>query len=193
MKKNVMLRDLKDFIDKKGNKPILSCVHFSKDGSITATDSHVLVTIRDYHKLTEDFNLNLVYFNQDTDTYPDTEHLLQLNPGTVEYTIKGGTINSVVTWLKNHKKYNTHIKITMVDNKLVLSTDNDSIMLDGVHDTTEKFENTFVQGSYLYSALNIINDYATGEDVELSWWGPFRPLQISALNITTLVTPLRVF
>lgn len=75
MDNNKLLKHLKKAAFKSDSRPILQCAHYGKDGSLSATDSHRLLKINDFHQHKEAFNLNLKTMEIMEENYPDTSRL----------------------------------------------------------------------------------------------------------------------
>ena len=193
MKKNTLMRDLKGFIDTKESRPVLSCLHFDKDGSITATDSHVLVHVSNWHHLNKDFNLNLLYMTEDTSRYPDISRIMAADAGVVEYTIAGAGLAEVVQWVKGNKAggKDNPIKITLDNEIMKFSSAVSSITVAGTLDSGSHMEETLADPKYLYNVLNILNDAAEGKDVKLTWWSALHAIRMCYADMTTQLAVLR--
>ena len=189
MKKNTLMRDLKGFIDSTEIRPILSCLHFDKDGSITATNSHVLVHVDNWHHLNKDFNLNLLYMTEDQGRYPDVKRIIPSDAGVVQYTIAGAGLADVVRWVKGNKAGGNDnlVKITLDNEVMKFSSAVSSVTVAGTLDSGDCMSETWVGSKHLYSVLTILNDAAAGKDIKLNWWGAYHVIKLCCADMTTLL------
>jgi DNA polymerase III sliding clamp (beta) subunit (PCNA family) len=192
VKKNQLERAFKNVINKRADRPMLNCLHFDQDGSITATDSHVLLRLSNTHNLKTNFNLNLLSFTQDVGAYPETSKLI---PDTYEsaFTLNQKDIDEILTFLKPLKGDN-RVKLVIENGGDPLLSNGASLIYPKFHNYVGETVSIALKATYLYNALAFFKDYLTpNEDVDFWYNGSLRPLALKVRGATYLITPVRTY
>jgi DNA polymerase III sliding clamp (beta) subunit (PCNA family) len=192
VKKNQLERAFKNVINKRADRPMLNCLHFDKDGSITATDSHVLLRLSHAHNLKTDFNLNLLSFTQDAGAYPETSKLI---PETYEsaFVLNQADIDDVLTFLKPLKG-DSRVALALVSGGEFLLSNGASLIYPKFRNYIGETVSISFKATYLYNALAFFKDYMTpNEDLDFWYNGALRPLALKVRGATYLITPVRTY
>ena len=216
-KKNAVMNTFKKVVDNTGNRPVLGCINFSKDGNMVATNSHVLLKIEGTHKPTKHdllFNLSQGVPMGDVN-YPNTDRVIPDNSENT-VTIKSDSFPVLILWLKALGKKEL-VSISMNDkNELVFTCDNnpainfsignndiymekhdsDEVSVKGLEYTGKLDKlNILCNAHYLLWGLQLYRDikasyitFGFGSDQETI---NLRPLTMISEQFTYVVTPRR--
>lgn len=197
-KKNVVLNTFKKVVDTTGNRPVLSCINFDKDGSMVATNSHVLLKIEGTHQPTErDLLFNPVQgVPMEGVNYPNVDRIIPDN-STNTVTISSDSFPALVVWLKALGKKEL-VNISASDkNELVFTSDSNPAInysVDYDSNYTGKLDtlNISVNASYLLTGLQLYKD-VNADCVTFGFSGNVRPLTMVCDQFTYLIAPIRKY
>ena len=195
--KNKLEAAFKKVISKDNNRPILQAIHFDKDGSLTATDSHVLLRINSAHSLEKDFNFDLAHFTESKDgDYPETKRLIPIT-FEQELRLNPAEFHEILPTLKA-MKYEQPVKIRNVPGKSILeiSSEISAVKLNytGAPVSDKAIIDITVNPIYLTNMLDFYSWYCPkGVNLNLGYSGSLRPMAFQALDATYLITPIRTF
>lgn len=189
MRKNKLFKHLKAAVDSTGKRPILECLHFEKDGSYVVTDSHVLLRMEHQHHLEQDFNLNLLTFEEDQFDYPETHRLIP-SESTGSLKLTTDLLDTLVTVLKGQTE---PVKIELNDGDATLL--GQGVRLPMGEWRSPSMSPVTLNPKLLLKAVSFFDDYITAQSqtVTLSIISDLRPIVFKSGNATYLVTPIRTF
>lgn len=193
MKFGKLERALKTATSSKEDRPVLQSVHFDKDGSITATDSHVLLRLEDQHHLETDFNWNLKYFTEELGMFPDTKRLIP-DEYNARLVFSSAVISDFAKMLKALKgQLDTVVHIVVKGEQLTASRDGFTAAMPVLEKSGDEIDFS-VNALYLMQALEFFAEYLRPlEKIELGYTAPLRPFVLKARKATYLITPVRTF
>ncbi len=180
-------------------RPILKCVHFDKDGSISVTDSHRLLRISDFHSHKEEFNQDLSTMMLLDGNYPDTSRLIPKKFST-EITISLSVLIRIMKALGTSSEECVHWKL--LEHKIIFSNQSDKF---NYGEPIEISANANIEGDlfdisfkarYVKECCEFFMDakerYAI-DDVTIKMFSPIRPVifTIDESKYIYLVTPMR--
>lgn len=194
-----LYKHLKRTASNMETRPILKCVHFDKDGSISVTDSHRLLRINDFHEHEQEFNQDLTSMRLLDGNYPDTKRLIP-NEFTTEIIISLSVLIRVMKALGTSAAET--VKWSLKDNKIVFSNQSDKFYYGEPIEISanakiegEQIDITFM-AKYVKECCEFFMDakerYAL-DDVTIKMYSPVRPVifTIDESKYIYLVTPVR--
>lgn len=195
MKAKKLERALKNAASQSSTRPILQCVHYDPDGSITATDSHIMLRLDSMHSLKQPFNLNLQTFKEIDEAYPDTLHLItdkKENPTSFQIDLKN--IVAALSFLKALKDEVITLEPLAKNQKgIILKTKTQSYLLP-VEEFNGDLKKISVTADNLFKCFQFYGDYLThGQTVQVYCYGKFEPILFKSGKSTYLVTSVAVF
>lgn len=123
MQDNKLYKHLKKIVSKYETRPSLQCVQYHKDGSLRATDSHVMLKINDFHNLDLEKSIlqNISTLEFDTEnSYPETDHLLNRDGKTRKLVVSLGVMQRIINALKEGSFSNT-VELELAENHLKMT------------------------------------------------------------------------
>ncbi|WP_416353908.1 hypothetical protein ACNAN0_03790 [Agrilactobacillus fermenti] len=193
MKAKKLERALKNATSQSSTRPILQCVHYDPDGSITATDSHIMLRLDSMHSLKQPFNLNLQTFREEDGIYPDTLRLIPDNKtNSASFLLSAADITDVLGFLKALKT--EVVTLAKADAGLTLKTKTQEYLLS-IQDFKGALKKLSVTANNLFKCLQFYSDYLSGaqDKVRVSYYGDLSPVLFESKQATIVVTPVRVF
>lgn len=194
-----LYKHLKRTASNMETRPILKCVHFDTDGSISVTDSHRLLRINKFHEHEQEFNQDLTSMRLLDGPYPDTKRLIPTE-FTTEITISLSVLIRVMKALGTSAAET--VKWSLKENKIVFSNQSDKIYYGEPIEISanakiegEQFDITFM-AKYVKECCEFFMDakerYAV-DDVTIKMTSPLRPVvfTIDESKYIYLVTPVR--
>ena len=191
----------KKAVSSANSRPALQCLHFSEDGSVIATDSHVLLRIEDFHHLKQDFNLNLKTFGECDENYPDTSRII---PKSYQYQFHAKTSDliDVLPIIKGMAK----LKSANDPAVLKWENDNETLTIAGgennlvtVHipivvqnRSSDPLEVSF-NAEYMAQAIEFFTQALPTDEVIFNFNASLTPFSLTAQKATYLITPIRRF
>lgn len=202
MKANKLLKHLKRAVSKFDSRPILKCAHYDEDGSLTATDSHRMLYIKEFHTHGKTFNQDVKTMELKDMKYPDVSRLL---PNKEDSKTK--VVISLEVLLRVAKALNS------LPNEIIkMSVGKTSIKFKNQHDEMHYGEPMIIkvnariegepmdiafQAQYIIDACEFLSDakdrYAL-DDVEIMLYSTIRPMtmELKEGQYLYLVTPVRI-
>ncbi|MBO1097309.1 hypothetical protein FQS90_12345 [Enterococcus casseliflavus] len=116
MQENKLHQHLKKIVCQHASRPALQCVQYHEDGSLRATDSHVMLRINDFHTIEQTLIQNVRTLEFKDLKYPDTDsHFVKKNnPNKLRISLsvfkriltalKEGSFSNIVTLHLNPEK-----------------------------------------------------------------------------------------
>lgn len=194
-----LYKHLKRTASNMETRPILKCVHFDKDGSISVTDSHRLLRISDFHSHKEEFNQDLSTMMLLDGNYPDTSRLIPKKFST-EITISLSVLIRIMKALGTSSEECVHWKL--LEHKIIFNNQSDKF---NYGEPIEISANANIEGDlfdisfkarYVKECCEFFMDakerYAI-DDVTIKMFSPTRPVvfTIDESKYIYLVTPVR--
>ncbi|EQB4783580.1 DNA polymerase III subunit beta [Enterococcus faecalis] len=203
MKPNKLLKHLKRAVCNRETRPILQCVHYDSDGSLTATDSHRLLYIKDFHEHKETFNQDIKTLEIKHENYPDVSRLIpDKNIANLKIKVSLAVLLRVAKSLKTQTS--EVIKLEIKQNEIILTNQNDEIYYGepvkvriGAETEGEPMTISFL-AKYIIEACEFLLDakemYAL-DTVDIYLFSAIRPIvmEIEDGKYMYLVTPVRNF
>lgn len=123
MQKNKLYQHLKKIVFKYETRPVLQCVQYHTDGSLRATDSHVMLKINDFHNLELEQpilqNVFTMEFNTEK-TYPDTDKHFDRKDKTNKLVVSLSVLKRIITALKEGS-FSHVVEIELSENHLKMT------------------------------------------------------------------------
>lgn len=216
MKKNKLERNLKKAVATKSGREALRYVHYDKDGSITATNSHVLLRIDKFHTYSHSFNLNPFDMTLGMGDYPDAKRVIpEEKKSPIHVSMSYSAIKGMIDYLKHYPK-GEYLNISITDYEFKTSIQFPfETLLDPATDAFSfasiELSKDFVQPNYdahyltikfnpkyFLGCLEFFYDYLESKDpkepdIEFYFEGDSRPILAEAKDARYVVTPLRTF
>lgn len=192
MKNFKLYKHLKAAVSKVDSRPTLQCVHFDEDGSMTATDAHVLLRLENTHHLEKDFNLNLLSMMEDSSSagYPETKRLIP-NESDHQVFITLDEFKRLKVLLKGQKDHVQLIHSKEDDRALLLGSGLNYSFGNLAGDTMDPIS---FNPEYLFQAADFFCDFLETEGkASLEMDGPLQPVVFKSGAAAYLVTPVRTF
>lgn len=197
-KKNVVLNTFKKVVDTTGNRPVLGCINFRRNGSMVATNSHVLLKIEGTHQPTEcDLLFNLTQgVPMEGVNYPDVDKVIpDNNDNSVD--ILSDSFSTLILWLKAlGKKELVNISVNGKKGLVFTSGSNPAIKfsVDTIGLYTGNFEdlNILINANYLLIGLQLYKDI-NADCITFGFGGNMRPMTMVCDQFTYLIAPFRNF
>lgn len=194
----------KKVVAKDDARTALQCLHFDKDGSVVATDSHVLLRIEEFHNLKQNLNLNLkTFLENDLDHYPETKRLI---PQSFSFQLRissddlADALPAITSMAKARDKQVTASLGWDVDaRKLTVTSGLVTLNIPAVisYGLTPKGEThptlAAVNPKYLAQAIEFYTQVTEVPEVSFGFNGALRPIAITYQTATYLVTPVRTY
>lgn len=194
-----LYKHLKRAASNMETRPILKCVHFDPDGSISVTDSHRLLRINDFHEHKEEFNQDLTSMRLLEGAYPDTGRLIPEKFNT-EITISLSVLIRIMKALGTSSE--ECVRWNLNENKIIFSNQSDKMYYGEPIEISSNaniegalFDITF-KAKYVKECCEFFMDakerYAV-DDVTIKMFSPIRPVifTIDESKYVYLVTPIR--
>jgi|GEM_PF-3023495 len=204
MKKEKEIKNLRKHLTRAAssseNRPILQCVHYSKDGSITVTDSHRLLKIYDFHEHTEDFNQNLKTMKLSEENFPCIDHLL-VDEFKTEVVISLSVLLRIMKALIT--KAGERVTFEIKENEIIFKNSTDvmfygePVVISTKARVTGPTMTISFQGGYIKDCCEFFLDALPRyevDDVRIKLNSPIRPVtfSIDETKHKYLVTPIRL-
>lgn len=216
MKKNKLEKALKKAVAKANGRESLRYVHYDKDSSINATDSHVLLRIDNFHAYKHSVNLNPYDMTLGEDDYPDVKRIIpEEDKSLIHVSMSYSAIKGMLAYLKAYpKREYLNISITDYEFKTGIELKSQSMeppITDAFSFASIELSKYYVQpnydanyltikfnADYFYSCLEFFADYLEDKDhkepnVEFYFENDTRPMLAKAKDASYIVTPLRVY
>lgn len=181
------------------SRPILKCVHYGTDGSISVTDSHRMLLIKQFHTLEKEFNQDLSTMQIVEGVYPDVSRFIPSDFGT-EITISLSVLIRIMKALGT--KANEIVQWELLENKIIFRNQSDKMYYGEPIEISananiigEKFTICF-SAKYIKECCEFFMDakerYAV-DNVTVKMASPIRPavFTIDESKYSYLVTPVR--
>ena len=181
-----LFKNVTKFLGNKKSRPILQGIHFSIDGNIYATNSHIAIMVKGFNKSNTDFVLNPKTLEQLPNEFPDMSRLF---PDSCEHTLELDLelIKSLITSLKSYKK--EQCKLVFSLNKLSITINNQEFYMIAPFKDSGEFTIHF-SVEYLLIALQTFLDEKINATLLLQ--SSVRPVLLYSNEIKVIVTPIRV-
>lgn len=118
MNDNKLHKHLKKIVFQSPSRPVLQCVQYHPDGSLIATDAHVVLKINNFHELNNEKpilqNVKTMEFNT-KDSYPDVDQILSKEDKPIEWIISLSALKRVVVALKG-ASFNDVLIVNLTEN-----------------------------------------------------------------------------
>lgn len=196
-----LYKHLKRTASNVNSRPILKCVHYGADGSISVTDSHRLLVIKQFHNHEKEFNQDLSTMRIVEDTYPNVSRLIP-NDFRTEITISLSVLIRIMKDLGTTASEN--VQWELLENKIIFKNQSDKMYYGepieisaNANITGEKFSICFL-AKYIKECCEFFMDakerYAV-DNVTIKMTSPIRPVvfTIDESKYIYLVTPVRTF
>lgn len=143
------------------SRPILQCVYYNSDGSVSATDSHRLIHVKNFHQHEEPFALNLSTLEMNQGNYPNVDHLLfEINEELFHIKIDAEELKGGIRAFGSSAKLG--LKMTFKEESVVLEPVSGNSTLKVMIDANVKnkgFDFIGFNGMYLLDALMFATDF----------------------------------
>lgn len=192
-------RHLKRAASSFDGRPILKCAHYDSDGSITVTDSHRLLQIKNFHNHERSFNQDLSTMNIIDGAYPDVNRLIPTEHHT-EITISLDVLIRIMKALGTSSS--EVVRWDILENKIVFSNQSDKMYYGEPIEISanasiegEKYTISFI-AKYVKECCEFFVDakerYAV-DNVKIKMFSPIRPavFTIDETKYVYIVTPVR--
>ena len=197
-KKNVVLNTFKKVVDTTGNRPVLGCINFRKDGSMVATNSHILLKIDETHQPTEhDLLFNVIQgVPMEGVNYPDVNRIIPGNDQDT-VTISSDSFPALILWLKALGKKEL-VNISVNDkSELVFTSDSNpaiNFIIDYDSNYTGKLDTLDISANagYLLTGLQLYKDI-NADRITFGFNGNLRPFTMVCNQFTYLIAPMRKY
>lgn len=183
-------------------RPLLQCLHFDKDGSAVATDSHVLLRIDDFHQLSQPLNLNLKTFIAEDGDYPEIKRLI---PESFDFELRVDSDEladalPVITGMTKtrDKQALATLRWDVENRKLMITSGQVSLNIPAIQTDDSSYDTdtdvlATINPKYLAQAIEFYTQVAEVPEVIFGFNGALRPIVINYQTATYLVTPVRTF
>lgn len=193
----------KKVVTKDDARTALQCLHFDKDGSVVATDSHVLLRIEEFHNLNQSLNLNLkTFLENDLDHYPETKRLI---PESFDFELRVDSDEladalPVITGMTKtrDKQALATLSWDVEDRKLMITSGQVSLNIPAIQTDDSSYDTdtdvlATVNPKYLAQAIEFYTQVAEVPEVTFGFNGALRPIALTYETATYLITPVRTF
>lgn len=193
----------KKVVAKDDARTALQCLHFDKDGSVVATDSHVLLRIEEFHNLNQSLNLNLkTFLEDDLDRYPETKRLI---PKSFDFKLRVDSDEladalPVITGMTKtrDKQALATLSWDVEDRKLMITSGQVSLNIPAIQTDNSSYDTdtdvlATVNPKYLAQAIEFYTQVAEVPEVTFGFNGALRPIALTYETATYLITPVRTF
>ena len=198
--KKLQMEQRKWFIGKnkklKQNRPILNTIHFSKEGNVELTNSHVAIRLTNVHEETE-------HTIPDTDgaSYPDLGRIFEgCQHGNIKLEFNPKELSNMLSPFKVAKA--EVIRITFRKNGITIEpayhssdpVDDEQVMIDATLTIDLDIEEDFKIGVNTKYMLDAMNFFKTQKitTVKMIASSSVRPMLFEYENLQYLVTPVRI-
>lgn len=123
MQKNKLYQHLKKIVYKCDSRPVLQCVQYHTDGSLRATDSHVMLKIKDFHNLEIKQPILQNIFTMEFETeraYPNTDRHFDRKGNSNKLVVSLSVLKRIITALKEGSFSNV-VEIELSENHLKMT------------------------------------------------------------------------
>lgn len=180
------MKRVTNFTDKTGSRPILSCVNFNSDGSIIATNSHILIKLSDYHTNKNSFCFNPQTLEQYDQNYPNINNLIS-NDSLDNFKISYNEYSQILHFIKSTPKKEI-VKLSVEKNILSLTNSLTSFNID-LPSISNKIE-IHLDVKLFKIVMEAIVDLTS--EINVNFNGSNKALIFNNENLTILLQPMRI-
>ncbi|QGF21752.1 PolIII beta-like processivity factor [Bacillus phage vB_BcM_Sam46] len=201
----VALEVTKKWVAKSEMRPVLTYTRHQINGTMTATDSHRMIEIRNMHGFEDEYLINPKTFVAATGQYPDTTQLASKDGTHAAIAL---TKDQIKLWLQMFKSIGQTMKALKmsIKNKIVTMSFDDSashvtielkeqdlkLSLPGIIDKPS-FDKIAFNVEYMRDAMEA-HVKLQSEQVIFYMQSPMRPIIMdNDKNVTALILPVRVY
>lgn len=195
-----LLKHFKKVTSKQSSRPALQCIFYGEDGSLSATDSHRLIHIKNFHNYETPVLQNPETLEILTDVnYPRVDRMIpEMNEDTFQMKIDANELKLALKAVKEPKLGTVRmdfkgdcieLRSGIKENSIVVRVDAKA--------SNQSFETISFNGSYLNDALMFCTDLIPRlNDKIVTFYfdkSPIRPFTVMAGNVDYIYicTPIR--
>lgn len=183
-------------------RPVLGVAHYESDGSLTVTDSHRILHIKEFHHANTSYNIDPTDLTINEDNYP-FQSVMSIIPPTANAKIKSSvSMKSLKRAVRSLMTFRDEIvQVSLTKDTLTVTNLSDkktnhkySVSMNA--ENSGKNTTVFINGRYLIEAINCLLDlkmkYAS-DTMTLHITTLTKPIVIVANNpnVEYVVTPVR--
>lgn len=196
----VAMEVVKKWVSKYEARPILNYARHTDGGSIIATDSHRMITIKNIHGFKEEYLVNPKNFTFAKGVYPNVEGLNARENHTESIVLSKEHIklwlqifksmNQTLKVMKDHFK---NVKLKFQDNHIEMELIGHDIVIQLPHEVYQKpkMEVISFNVEYMRDALEA-HFKLNSEQITMYFNGPLKPFILDDENtVQTLILPVR--